>query len=108
MNMMNKEATATTATTLRRGLRIIKALKGRSLHGLSNREIAAAIGDSEVNVCRAMPALIDEGLVQRLESGRYAPGMVLLQISQSFASEMASTQARISEMNQRVMAGSFN
>lgn len=100
-------ANETTATTLRRGLRIIKVLKGRSLHGLSNREIATAIGDSEVNVCRAMPTLIDEGLVQRLDTGRYAPGMQLLQISQSFASEMATSQARITEMSQRVLAGSF-
>lgn len=102
---MTKE---TSNTTLRRGLKVFKALKGRSLHGLSNKEIALAIGDSEVNVCRAMPALIDEGLVQRLESGRYAPGMQLLYIAQAFSNEMAAGQARIAELNQRVLAGSHN
>lgn len=46
--------------------------------------------------------------MQRLPTGRYAPGMHLLYIAQSFSNEMASGQARIAELNQRVMAGSIN
>ncbi|ENY4566700.1 helix-turn-helix domain-containing protein [Salmonella enterica subsp. enterica] len=95
-------------TSLRRGLRILKALKGKSLHGLSNGELAKALGESEVNISRAMNALIEEGLAQRLESGRYAPGMQLLYIAQAFSNEMATAQARIAELNQRVLAGSHN
>ncbi|EBO7332130.1 helix-turn-helix domain-containing protein [Salmonella enterica] len=94
--------------TLRRGLRILKALKGRSLNGLSNRELAKALGESEANISRAMGALIEEGMAQRLESGRYAPGMQLLHIAQAFSNEMAAGQARIAELNQRVLAGSNN
>ncbi|EAS0531575.1 helix-turn-helix domain-containing protein [Salmonella enterica] len=94
--------------TLRRGLRILKALKGRSLNGLSNRELAKALGESEANISRAMGALIEEGMAQRLESGRYAPGMQLLYIAQAFSNEMAAGQARIAELNQRVLAGSNN
>ncbi|EAP7475921.1 IclR family transcriptional regulator [Salmonella enterica] len=93
---------------LRRGLRILKALKGKSLYGLSNRELAKALGESEVNVTRAMDDLIAEGMVQRLETGRYAPGMQLLFIAQAFSNEMAVGQARIAELNQRVIAGSHN
>ncbi|EEJ7165571.1 helix-turn-helix domain-containing protein [Salmonella enterica subsp. enterica] len=95
-------------TSLRRGLRILKALKGKSLHGLSNGELAKALGESEVNISRAMNALIEEGLAQRLESGRYTPGMQLLYIAQAFSNEMATAQARIAELNQRVLAGSHN
>ncbi|EDW2059114.1 helix-turn-helix domain-containing protein [Salmonella enterica subsp. enterica serovar Oslo] len=95
-------------TSLRRGLRILKALKGKSLLGLSNKELAKALGESEVNISRAMNALIEEGLAQRLESGRYAPGMQLLYIAQAFSNEMATAQARIAELNQRVLAGSHN
>ncbi|HEB7430609.1 TPA: helix-turn-helix domain-containing protein [Salmonella enterica subsp. enterica serovar Hvittingfoss] len=94
--------------SLRRGLRIMKALKGKSLHGLSNRELAKALGESDANITRAMGVLIAEGMVQRLESGRYVPGMQLLYIAQAFSNEMAAGQARIAELNQRVLAGSHN
>lgn len=86
----------------------MKALKGKSLHGLSNKELAKALGESEANISRAMGALIEEGMAQRLESGRYAPGMQLLYIAQAFSNEMAAGQARIAELNQRVLAGSHN
>ncbi|EBA1657920.1 IclR family transcriptional regulator [Salmonella enterica] len=101
---MNKN----TSTPLQRGLRILKALKGKSLHGLSNRELAKALGESEVNISRAIETLTEEGLVQRLDTGRYAPGMQLLYIAQAFSNEMAAGQARIAELNQRVLAGSHN
>lgn len=97
-----------TNPSLRRGLRILKALKGRSLNGLSNRELAKALGESEANISRAMGVLVDEGMAQRLESGRYVPGMQLLCIAQAFSNEMATAQARIAELNQRVLAGSKN
>ncbi|EDS5484648.1 helix-turn-helix domain-containing protein [Salmonella enterica subsp. enterica] len=93
---------------LRRGLRILKVLKGKSLNGLSNRELAKALGESEANISRAMGVLVEEGMVQRLETGRYTPGMQLLYIAQSFSNEMAAGQARIAELNQRVLVGSKN
>ncbi|HGB3471652.1 TPA: helix-turn-helix domain-containing protein [Salmonella enterica subsp. diarizonae serovar 61:l,v:z35] len=95
-------------STLRRGLRILKALKGKSLNGLSNKELSRALGESEANISRAMGSLIEEGMVQRLKNGRYAPGMQLLYIAQAFSNEMAVAQARIAELNQRVLAGSNN
>ncbi|ELY4479072.1 helix-turn-helix domain-containing protein [Salmonella enterica] len=94
--------------SLRRGLRILKALKGKSLHGLSNKELAKALGESPVNITRSIEVLIAEGMVQRLETGRYAPGMQLLFIAQAFSNEMAIAQTRIAELNQRVLAGSHN
>ncbi|MGV7960442.1 helix-turn-helix domain-containing protein [Photorhabdus tasmaniensis] len=89
-------------------LRVLKALRGHSLSGLSNGELAELLGESSANINRALNTLIEEGLAQKLGSGRYVPGMQLLQIAQSFSNEMANTQARITEMNQRVLAGSRN
>lgn len=97
-----------TNPSLRRGLRILKALKGKSLHGLSNKELAKALGESPVNITRSIEVLIAEDMVQRLETGRYAPGMQLLFIAQAFSNEMAIAQTRIAELNQRVLAGSHN
>jgi len=83
----------------------MKALKGYSLHGLSNSELAKALGESPANITRCMDTLIEAGLATRLETGRFAPGIALLQIAQAHATEMANAQARINEINQRVLAG---
>lgn len=89
-----------------RALRILKALKGHSLDGMSNGELANAINDSAVNVSRVMETLVEEGMVKRLESGRYAPGQQLLYIAMAFTNEMSAGQARIAELTQSVIAGS--
>lgn len=92
-------------TSAARVLRALKALRGASLNGLSNGELAQRTGDSPSNITRAMQALIDEGLAVKLDSGRFAPGIALLQIAQAHAEEMARAQNRINEINQRVLAG---
>lgn len=88
-----------------RVLRVMKALKGHTLHGLSNSELAKALSESPANITRCMDTLIEAGLATRLETGRFAPGIALLQIAQAHANEMAHAQSRINEINQRVLAG---
>lgn len=88
-----------------RVLRVLKALRGHTLRGLSNTELAQALGESPANITRYMDLLIDEGFATRLDTGRFAPSIALLQIAQAHASEMASAQQRINEINQRVLAG---
>lgn len=100
--------TTNASSSIKRALRVMKALKGHSLSGISNGELAKALNESPANITRTLNTLVDEGMAQKLDSGRYAPGMQLLQIAQSFSNEMANTQARIAEMNQRVLAGSKN
>lgn len=92
-------------TSAARVLRVLKALKGCTLQGLSNTELAQRTGDSPSNITRAMQTLIDEGLAVKLDTGRFAPGIALLQIAQAHAEEMARAQNRINEINQRVLAG---
>lgn len=87
-------------------LRVLKALRGHSLNGLSNGELAAALSDSPANINRALNTLIEEGLAMKLDSGRFAPGIQLLQIAVAHSNEMARAQERIHEINQRVLAGS--
>jgi DNA-binding IclR family transcriptional regulator len=88
-----------------RVLRVLKALRGHSLHGLSNGELAKALDESPANITRYMYTLIDAGFATRLDTGRFAPGIALLQIAQAHANEMANAQHRINEINQRVAAG---
>jgi DNA-binding IclR family transcriptional regulator len=88
------------STSARRVLRIQKILKGRSLTGLSNGEIAKALDDSPANICRALTVMEDEGMVRRLETGRWA--------LTAHAHEMELAQDRIQELNRRILSGSKN
>lgn len=87
-------------------LRVLKALRGHTLNGVSNGELATALDDFPANVNRALNALIEEGLAQKLDNGRFALSMQALQIAQARANEPPRAQDRINEMNQRLLAGS--
>jgi len=102
---MNTTPACTPASSALRALRVLKYLKGHSLTGLSNGEIAAATGESAPNVTRALAALIHEGLAVKLESGRYAHGMAMLQIAQAHHEHLETITRRAAEMKQRMTAG---
>lgn len=98
-------STPRTSDSGARILRVLKALKGYSLTGISNGELAKGLGESPVNINRAVNTLIAEGLAVKLDNGRFAPSVALLQIAQAHANEMSTAQHRINEINQRVLAG---
>lgn len=89
-----------------RVLRVLKALRGHSLHGLANGDLAKGLGESPATINRCLNTLIAEGLAARLDTGRYAPSVQLLQIAVAHANEMSAAQSRIDEIKQRVVAGS--
>lgn len=96
------------STSAIRTLKILKSLKGHTLNGLSNTEISHAINDTPSNTCRALDVLIKEGMVSKLETGRYALSVQALQIAVSHAEEMNKATSRISQLNQRIIAGANN
>ena len=51
-------------------LRVLKALRGHALNGVSNGELASALGESPANINRALNTLIEEGLALKLDNGR--------------------------------------
>lgn len=89
-----------------RVLRLLKALKGHTVTGLSNSELALLTQDSPSNVTRAMQLLIEEGLALKLDNGRFAHSVGVLQIAQAHAEHMARLTGRMQEINQRIAAGS--
>ncbi|EUB82808.1 helix-turn-helix domain-containing protein [Pseudomonas sp. GM30] len=95
-----------TASSAGRVLRVLKALKGHTVTGLSNAELAQIAGDSPSNVTRAMQVLIEEGLAVKLDNGRFAHSIVMLQIAQAHVEHMAGVNRRMNEITQRVAAGS--
>lgn len=97
-----------TVSAAARVLRVLKALKGHTVTGLSNTELAHLTGDSPSNITRAMQTLIEEGLAVKLDNGRFAHSVGVLQIAQAHAEHMARLQGRMQEINQRIAAGSMN
>ncbi len=95
------------STSARRVLAVAEMLKGHSLHGLSNGEIAKALGESPVNVTRALAALMERGWVQKLDSGQYALGITVAQIGVAHLNELEMAERRIQEIRQRTMAGAM-
>lgn len=94
-------------TSARRTLRVFKALKGHTITGLANKDIAEALGESPVNVSRALAELAEEGLATKLDNGRWAHSVAALQIATAHAAHMASLQDRMTEINHRVAAGAM-
>ncbi|WP_027670064.1 helix-turn-helix domain-containing protein [Rheinheimera baltica] len=88
-------------------LRVFKALKGHSLTGLSNGDLAKALNESPATVNRCLNTLVAEGMAMQLDSGRYALSVAALQIAQAHATEISRATNRINELNQRVAAGSI-
>ncbi|PAU86308.1 IclR family transcriptional regulator [Pseudomonas sp. WN033] len=95
-----------TSEGLARGLRVIKALRGKTLNGVSNGELAKALGESPATINRCLNTLVAEGFAMKLETGRYALSVAMLQIAQAHADEMGRTMNRVNELTQRVAAGS--
>jgi DNA-binding IclR family transcriptional regulator len=91
----------------RRALRVLKALRGATFTGVSNVELAKALGETPPNISRSLDVLVDEGFVVRLDNGRYAHSIALLQIAQAHADHAARLQQRLTETAQRIAAGAL-
>jgi DNA-binding IclR family transcriptional regulator len=88
-------------------LKVLIALKGHTLIGLSNGELAKALKENPSTINRCLNTLIEAGLAIQLDTGRFAHSVTLLQIAQAYTNEMSRAQSRITELQQRVNAGSY-
>jgi DNA-binding IclR family transcriptional regulator len=94
------------ANSAARVLRVMKALKGHSLDGISNGELAKALNESPSAITRALQIMIEENMAIKLDNGRFALSVAALQIAQAHTNELARANQRIAELSQRVSAGS--
>lgn len=103
--MARKSSSVTVQSSAARACRILKALKGQSFTGLSNKELAESLGELPSAVSLSLNTLIEEGLVTRLENGRYAHSVQLLQIAQAHVDHVQRMQGRMHEFNARILSG---
>ena len=84
-----------------RMLKVFKALEAHPIIGTSNKESADGLGISPVYVSRDLDDLIEEGLVVKLDNGRYAYSIKTLQIAERFRQQQERIAAKIKEMQDR-------
>jgi len=89
------------------GVACAEGVEGPHGDGLSNSELAFLTQDSPSNITRAMQTLIEEGLAVKLDNGRFAHSVGVLQIAQAHAEHMVRLTGRMQEINQRIAAGSI-
>lgn len=89
--------------TVRRALRIIWMLQGRSFEGLRLKAIAEGIGTNSVTAYRDLEALADEGMAERIpgrdEFWRLTPKLV--QLARAHDAEMTRLRQKVDELDNR-------
>lgn len=92
-------------TAVRRVCRIMQVLKGHSVEGLALTEISKALEENPSTVLRTLDTLADESLVIKLDTGRWALSILMLQIAAATESEISRKSLRLTELKQRIAAG---
>ena len=82
-------------------LKVLKALRGHSLQGVTNQELSKKLGESPAQTYRALQTLLAEGLVKKDENDLYTLGTALVQMAKAHDSEMERAKARMAEYEQR-------
>lgn len=103
---MNKEAEARTTESAARVLRVMFAMKGHSLHGIGNGDLAKHLNLSPSTVTRLLTTMVQEGAAKKLDNGRYSLSVKVLGLSQSLWDELHNTQERMHDLKHSVLASS--
>ncbi|WP_314338925.1 helix-turn-helix domain-containing protein [Acinetobacter guillouiae] len=82
-------------------LKVLKALRGYSLNGISNRDLAEKLDESPSQITRALQTLVSEGLAKKDENDLYTLGTSVVQIAKQHLAEVERAKARIAEIEQR-------
>lgn len=90
-----------------RALRVLKALRGHSLNGLSNTQLANHLNETPTNITRALQDLVTEGFVIKLDNGLFALSVSCVQMAVAHAEEMERAISRLNELKQRVAVASY-
>lgn len=87
-------------------LRILNLLLRHFAHGLTNAEIAKAVGISAPLAYRHVAALEAEGMAERIpETSRIRPSIRLAQAAMSIAKSLDDAQRRMAEIASRIHTG---
>lgn len=83
-------------------LKVLYALRGHYIFGLSNKQLAEKLNESPSSITRALQTLEADGWAEKRESGNYAPSIKAVRFSTSCKEEYDRVQARITEYKQHL------
>ena len=90
---------------VRRSHKIVELLAGRFFDGMSNKDIAEALGVSPPMSSRDMDILEDMGYARKLPNGRWALTPKTLAVYRAYALHYEETQSRLGESLRNIEAG---
>ena len=96
-----------TNAAVRRSWAIFEMLSGRCLDGMSNKELAEAIGTSAVNITRDLQTLESIGMAKKMENGRWSLTSRALVPVQRFSNHYQTMQTRMEETRRAIQAGAM-
>ncbi|KZA49945.1 IclR family transcriptional regulator [Acinetobacter baumannii] len=83
-------------------LRVLFALRGHYVFGLSNKQLSESLKETPVFITRAFQTLEADGWVEKRDNGNYAPSVKTVKFATACKEECDRVQARINEYNQRL------
>lgn len=86
-------------------LKVLKALRGHSLTGVSIKELSEQLNETPSQIYRALQTLIEEGLAVQLDNEKYAQGKFFIQAAHAHAEEIERAQGHINQHLQQIFAG---
>lgn len=89
------------SSATQRALRVLKALRGHSLNGISNIDLSLKLEESPTNITRALQDLIAEDLVQKLDNGLFAHSTQTEQLALAHLQSLQQAENRIKEHMRR-------
>jgi len=90
-----------------RSHRIVELLASRFFDGAANKELAAALKVSTVNISRDLAQLEALGYARKLENGRWSLTPKPIAIMQAYTTHYQNMQTRMAEASRNVMAASL-
>ena len=89
------------SSSTQRACRVLKALRGHSINGVSNVELSKQLNESPTNITRALQDLIAEDLVVKLESGNFAHSSQTEQMALAHLHSLDQAEQRVKELKRR-------
>ena len=85
-----------------RALRVIEALSGNAVNGMSPGDIARSAKATPAQVTRLLAQLIRRGVVETSRTeGRYRLGPAIVQLARAHEIDLARAERELAEMRQR-------
>lgn len=82
-------------------LKVLKAMRGHSLSGVTNQKLSQQLGEPPATITRALQTLVEEGLAKQEDDGTYTLSAAFVQMAKAHATEVDRAKARIAEFEQR-------